>query len=47
MKKSAVILTGCAGFIGSNLCDFLIKKKQIIIGLDNLILGKKKILKIY
>ncbi len=38
MKK--VLITGGAGFIGSNLCDFLLKKKFNITVFDNLSFGK-------
>ena len=41
MKKK-ILITGCAGFIGSNLVDFLLKKNFTIIGIDNLSTGKKK-----
>ena len=34
MKK--ILVTGCAGFIGYNLTEFLIKKKFFVIGIDNL-----------
>ena len=44
MKKT-LLITGCAGFIGSHLVDFLLKKKYKIIGLDNLSTGKKFFLK--
>ena len=37
MKK--VLITGVAGFIGSNLCDRLLKDGFFIYGLDNLITG--------
>ncbi len=42
-----ILVTGGAGFIGSHLCEFLIKKKEInkIIILDNLEDGSKKNLK--
>ena len=42
MKK--ILVTGCAGFIGSNLVNFLLKKKYQVIGLDNLSTGKKEFL---
>ncbi len=34
-----VVVTGAAGFLGSHLCDYLIKKGHSVIGLDNLITG--------
>ena len=40
MKK--VVITGAAGFIGSNLVDSLIDKGYFIYGLDNLITGTLK-----
>jgi len=42
-----VLVTGGAGFIGSHLCDLLIKKKEInkIIVIDYFQDGSKKILK--
>ena len=40
MKK--IIITGAAGFIGSNLVDSLIDKGYFIYGLDNLITGSLK-----
>lgn len=36
------LVTGCAGFIGSNLTEFLLSKKQMVIGLDNFSTGKKE-----
>ena len=35
-----ILLTGCAGFVGSNLLDNLIKKGHYVIGIDNLSTGK-------
>ncbi|HEC21052.1 MAG TPA: NAD-dependent epimerase/dehydratase family protein, partial [Candidatus Peregrinibacteria bacterium] len=35
-----VLVTGGAGFIGSNLCNHLVKKKHQVVALDNLMLGK-------
>ena len=43
MKKA--IVTGCAGFVGSNLCEMLIKRGYKVIGLDNLSSGKIQFLK--
>ena len=37
-----VLITGGAGFIGSHLCDFLIKKGFFVICVDNLITGGEK-----
>tara|TARA_Y100001970_G_C14101425_1_gene785702 strand:- start:109 stop:1098 length:990 start_codon:yes stop_codon:yes gene_type:complete len=39
MKVSLV--TGCAGFIGSHMVDYLLKKNHIVYGIDNLSSGKK------
>ena len=41
MKKIKSIVTGGAGFIGSNLVDSLVKEGQKIIVLDNFVSGKK------
>ena len=40
MKKIALV-TGSAGFIGSNIVDELLKKKFFVIGVDNFRTGKK------
>ena len=37
-----ILLTGGAGFIGSHLCDLLIKYGHSVICIDNLITGKKE-----
>ena len=39
------LVTGCAGFIGSHMTDYLLKKKHKVIGIDNFISGKKVNLK--
>ena len=39
-----VVVTGCAGFIGSNLVDFLLKNGNSVIGIDNLKTGHLKFL---
>ena len=35
-----ILVTGAAGFIGSNLCESLVEKKHQVIGIDNFITGK-------
>ena len=30
------LITGCAGFIGFHMCEFLLKKKYKVVGIDNL-----------
>ena len=34
-----VLITGAAGFLGSHLCDYFIKKNFFVTGIDNLITG--------
>lgn len=41
MKKN-VLVTGCAGFIGSNLCEALVNRGWNVVGVDNLMSGHKK-----
>ena len=41
MKKK-ILITGCAGFIGSNLCEELLALKVEVICLDNFSTGKKQ-----
>lgn len=36
------LITGVAGFIGSHLCEALLKNNQIVIGLDNFCTGKRE-----
>ena len=45
MPKKTSLITGCAGFLGSHLVDFLLEKKHKVIGIDNLTSGKNKNIK--
>jgi UDP-glucose 4-epimerase len=36
----AILITGCAGFIGSNLVDFYLQRGEEVIGIDNLSTGQ-------
>jgi UDP-glucuronate decarboxylase len=42
MSKKTILVTGGAGFIGSHLCERLIKNGHKVICLDNLFTGSKK-----
>ncbi len=42
LKNKVVLVTGGAGFIGSNLCESLLESKNIVRCLDNLSTGKKE-----
>lgn len=41
MKMKRVLITGGAGFIGSHLCERLLKEGYAVVAMDNLITGKK------
>ena len=41
-KKEVILLTGCAGFIGSNLLRYFLKNKIRVLGIDNFKLGSFK-----
>ena len=43
--KKKIIVTGCAGFMGSNLVEKLLSNDYLIIGIDNLGTGQMKFLK--
>ena len=43
--KKAIIITGVSGMIGSALLERCLKKKTIVIGIDNFTLGKKIFIK--
>lgn len=42
LKSSKVLVTGGAGFIGSNLCETLLKLESEVVCLDNFATGKKE-----
>lgn len=44
-KKKVFLITGAAGFIGSHMVDFLLKKNFYVIGIDNLKNGRVKNIK--
>ena len=31
-----ILVTGCAGFIGSHVCEFLLKRGDAVLGIDNI-----------
>ena len=41
-KQFTWLITGVAGFIGSNLADLLLSLNQIVVGIDNFSSGSKK-----
>jgi UDP-N-acetylglucosamine 4-epimerase len=44
-NKSAILITGGAGFIGSNLCEYFLTKEYYVICLDNFSTGNRPNLK--
>ena len=42
MNKTKILVTGAAGFIGSNLSEYLLNNKYDVVALDNLATGHKK-----
>ncbi len=42
IENKKILVTGGAGFIGSNLCDKLINQDNVVVCLDNFITGKKE-----
>ena len=42
IKNKKILVTGGAGFIGSNLCEVLLEKENQVICLDNFSTGKRK-----
>lgn len=42
VEKNKIVITGGAGFIGSNLCEYFLSKKYKVVCLDNFSTGHKK-----
>lgn len=42
VARRTILVTGCAGFIGSHLCSRLLGEGETVVGLDNLITGKRR-----
>ena len=42
IKNKRVLVTGGAGFIGSNLCEALLEKQNKVMCLDNFATGKRE-----
>lgn len=40
MSRERVLITGAAGFLGSNLCERFLKEGYHVIAMDNLITGE-------
>ena len=36
MDSSKFLITGCAGFIGSHVCEYLLKRGDLVLGIDNI-----------
>ena len=41
-NKMKILVTGCCGFLGSHMVDFLLKNGHKVVGIDNLSTGNKK-----
>lgn len=39
-ERKRILITGAAGFLGSHLCDFFVRKDYHVIAMDNLITGR-------
>jgi UDP-glucose 4-epimerase len=44
LRESKVVVTGCAGFIGSHLVDRLLAMENEVVGIDNLSAGRREFL---
>ena len=42
LKNCKVLVTGGAGFIGSNLCEFLLNNDAVVYCIDNMATGHMK-----
>ncbi len=42
MERKRILITGAAGFLGSHLCEYFVKKDYHVIAMDNLITGRIK-----
>ena len=45
LSNKSILVTGGAGFIGSNLCEALLEKGNKVVCLDNFATGKRENLK--
>lgn len=41
LRNKKILVTGAAGFIGSNLCEALLLRENSVVGLDNFMTGKR------
>lgn len=42
LRQSRILVTGAAGFIGSNLCEYLVELGSTVVALDNFATGHRK-----